>query len=214
MLLDKKSSTIEGMSTLTHNIIVQHLVGSRTAKEGVPLANQFILFSFLWLLITTGISYLGWNNFSADKPVSWLMILFPLMGVYLLITGLQCKYYWKGMGKASLFLAKASFHCNDTIRGYTEFKDLKWHGSCKATAHISLKKKQATGDYKEEWITKAATQMAPGNRGLRVSFSSIVRPSLDEQPTPERYTWCLHISLEHNGQRYKEEFKIPMSENE
>ena len=201
------------MPTLSHNTAVRHLVGSRTAKEGAPLANQFIFFSLLWLLITVSISYLGWHNFSTDKPISWLMIVFPLMGIYMLITGLQCRHYWRGMGKASLFLAKASFRCNDNIKGYTEFKDLKWHGDCKAVAHISLKKKQASGHYEEAWITKAMTQTAPGNKGLRVSFATIVRPSLDEKPSLERYTWCLHISLEHNDQVYKEEFEIPMSEN-
>lgn len=200
------------MPTLSHKSAIRHLLGSRTAKEGAPLADQLIFFSLLWILITASISYLGWDNFTTNQPSRWLMIILPLMGLYLLIMGLQCHFYWKGMGKASLYLAKASFLCNDNIRGYVEFKDLKWHGSTEAVAHISLKCKHDLGDHQEKWITKAKTQTAPGNKGIRVSFSNLVRPTLDEQPSPQNYTWCLHISLKHNNELYKEDFEIPMGE--
>lgn len=201
------------MPTLSYSTAIQHLINGRSAREGIQLASQLIFFSLLWVLLSSGIAYLGRDNFSIDAPISWLMIIIPTLGVVLFTMGLQCRHYWKGMGRASLYLAKASFKCNDNIRGYAEFKDLKWQGNTHAVAHISLKKKQASGDYKEEWITKADTQTAPGNKGIRVSFSSMVRPTLDEEPSPNNYTWCLHISLQHSDECYKEEFAIPMSES-
>lgn len=201
------------MPSLIHKSTIQYLVGSHSAKEGAPLADQLIFFSLLWVIITTSISYLGRDNFSIDQPTSWLMVFLPLMGLYLLSLSLLCHFYWKGMGKASLHLAKVSFLCNDNIRGYVEFKDLSWHSSSEATAHISLKNKHLIGENKEKWITKAQTQTTSGNKGIRVSFSSLVRPTLDEQPSPKNYTWCLHIALKHNNESYKEDFEIPMGEN-
>lgn len=199
--------------TLSHNTAIQHLLNSRSAKEGILYAKQLMFFAFLWVLISTAISYLGWDNLSTARPSSWLMILLPLMGLYLFIIGLQCLHYWNGMGKASLYLAKASFQYNDTIQGYVEFKGLQWHGATEAVAHISLKNKQTPSNHKEEWITKAHTQVAPGNKGIRVSFKSIVRPSLDSAPSAQVYTWYLHIVLKHDNNNYKEEFEIPMSES-
>lgn len=197
--------------TISHRAAVQHLLGSRSTKEGDIRAKQLMFFSLLWILITAGIATLGWDNFSTTRPSSWLMILFPSMGLYLFVLAAQCQYYLRSMGKASIYLAKTSFQCGDNIQGYVEFKDLKWHGDTNSVAHISLKNKQDPNNTTEEWITKANTQIAPGNKGIRVSFNSLVRPTLKQAPSPEIYAWCLHISLEHNNENYRKDFEIPMS---
>lgn len=197
---------------ISHHAAIQHLLGSQSTKEGGMRVKQLMFFALLWVLITTGIATLGWDNFSSTRPSSWLMVLLPSMGLYLFILAIQCQYYLNSMGKASIYLAKASFQCGDNIQGYVEFKDLKWHGDTSSVAHISLKNKQDPNNTKEEWITKANTQVAPRNKGIRVSFNSLVRPTLEQAPSPEIYTWCLHISLEHNNENYRKHFEIPMGE--
>ena len=201
------------MQTVSHDTIVKHLLGSYTAKEGKPLAKQLMFFALLWIIITTGIAYLGHDNLSIERPISWLMVVLPLMGAYIFFVAYDCYLFWKNMGKSSLFLAKTSFHCNDNIQGYVEFKDLHWNGKTQASAYISLQKKHANTADQEVWTTKAKTQSAPGNKGIRVSFSCLVKPTLDEKPSPQDYTWCLHITLKHNDVNYKEDFLIPMSES-
>ncbi len=200
------------MPTLSHNTAVKHLLGSRTAKEGVPLAKQLMFFALLWIIITASISYIGRDNLSAERPMSWLMVVFPLMGLYIFFVAYDCYLFWKNMGKSSLFLAKDSFHCSDNIKGYVEFKDLKWNGKTEASAYISLQKKQSSENNQVEWSTKAQTQSAPGNTGIRVSFSCLVKPMLNEPPSSKVHTWCLHITLKHNNVTYKESFSIPMCE--
>ena len=202
------------MQTLSHDTVVKHLLGSRTAQEGKPLAKQLMFFALLWILISTAIAYFGRENLSIEYPVSWLMVIFPLMGTYIFFVAYDCYLFWKNMGKPSLCLAKTSFYYNDNIKGHVEFKDLNWNGKTQASAYISLQKRTSAEDaYQEKWITKAKTQSAPGNRGIRVSFSCLVKPNFDKEPSPQYYTWCLHITLKHNNINYKENFLIPISES-
>ena len=199
------------MTTLPDITVLHSLQNQTSSKEGAILAKQLLLFSGLWLVITSSIAYFGQTELSMENPLSWLKIVLPVMGGYLFILAYQSHRYWQAKGRASLHLAKATFHYHDKIRGYLQFKELSWNKYSQATVHISLKKKCHNGEYKEEWITKADTEVATSQQGIRVSFSTQVHPSLDKPPSPQQYTWCLYICLNHDNERFKQYFEIPIS---
>ena len=203
------------MITLPHTTVLHYLQNHTSSKEGAILAKQLLFFSSLWIVITGTIAYFGQGDISVETPFSWLSLMLPIMGSYLFILAYQSHLYWQSMGKASLHLAKATFHYHDKIRGYIEFNELTSHNSSQATVHISLKKKCAEGEYKEEWITNADTDVSASDKGIRVSFSTQVNPNVnaDKPPSPQYYTWCLYVCLQHEHESFKQHFEIPISPN-
>ena len=199
------------MITLPHTTVLPSLHKKTSSKEEAILAQQLLLFSSLWILISSSIAYFGSTSFALDKPLSWLGIALPLMGCYLFLMAYQRHRYWQSLGIGSLHLAKATFYYHDKIRGYIEFSELRWNKHSQATVHISLKKKQADGEYKEEWITNADCDVSARDKGIRVSFSSHVNPNLDKPPSPRQYTWCLYLCLQHDEESFKQHFEIPIS---
>jgi hypothetical protein len=199
------------MITLPHTTVLHYLQNHTSSKEGAILAKQLLFFSSLWIFITGGIAYFGQGDISVEHPFSWLSLVLPIMGSYLFILAYQSHLYWQSLGKGSLHLAKATFHYHDKIRGYIEFNELTCNKHSQATVHISLKKKCDDGEYKEEWITNADTDVSASDKGIRVSFSTQVNPNLDKPPSPQQYTWCLYICLKHKDERFKQHFEIPIS---
>ncbi|MEQ8204855.1 MAG: DUF3592 domain-containing protein [Woeseia sp.] len=178
-------------------------------------------FAVFWNLISAPLPFLVYEEIlNNGNPAAWLGILFPLIGIGLLIFACKRVAEWRRFGPAPVVLdpfpGSIGGHVGGTI-------DLKLPFNPDTTFELTLtciesymsgSGKNRSRHEKAEWQDSALAHSEPGGRGTRVVFRFDVPADLepsDARRNKERYRlWRINISAELPGTNLDRDYDIPV----
>jgi hypothetical protein len=173
-------------------------------------AKLLVGFASAWILLTLIFALFAKQPFNDATPASWLLLIFPAVGIGLLFISYLYYRQLRDIGKPSVHLAKTAFKPNEEMQGFVEFSRLEWNETTTATTHVGLIKTNRLA----LWSTQADTTSSEGTRGIRVNFSTGLFPMLDYNIHADTHQWMVYIDLNHDDVQYKFHVPIPVQKGE
>ncbi|WP_197493166.1 DUF3592 domain-containing protein [Woeseia oceani] len=178
-------------------------------------------FALFWNLISAPLPFLVYDEIlNNGNPAAWLGILFPLIGIGLLVFAGKRVAEWRRFGAAPLVLDPFPGSIGGHVGGTIDLKlpfnpDTTFELTLTCIeSYISGSGKNRSRREKAEWQDSALAHSEPGGRGTRVVFRFDVPADLDPadaRRNNDRYRlWRININAELPGADFDRDYDIPV----
>jgi Protein of unknown function (DUF3592) len=189
--------------------------GSRASMWGA------IAFAALWNLISAPLPFLVWREvLEKDNKPALLGLLFPAIGIMLILWALRRVREWRRFGPALLtpdpFPGSIGGHVGGTIdldQPFDPGQEYAVSLSC-LQSYVSGSGKNRSRRETAKWQDSTLAHAEPGGKGTRLSFRFAVPPDLPESDalrTEDSYhLWRLNLSADLPGTDLDRDYDIPV----
>ena len=191
-------------------------------KSGSKAAMYFMLgFAALWNLISAPLPFLVYTEVTGKQNYGALFgLLFPLIGIALLIWAVQKTREWKRFGPAPVkldpFPGAIGGHVGGTIDLRLPFDPNARHEFSLTSlySYMSGSGKNRSRSESAKWQDSQVVRGEPGSKGTRLTFRFDVPAGLTESDAAKKgdsyYLWRLNLSTELEGADIDRDYEIPV----
>ena len=186
-----------------------------TARSGLYFAWGFALF---WNLVSAPVAFMFQEIWEQEGNVALLMLLFPLIGVFLLLWAVRKTLEWRRFGATPLRLEPFPGAINGDVAGEVVLNipfdpQLVCEVSLSSIhSYVSGSGKNRSRHERVEWQDSGYARVERAAKGVRLVFRFEVPDGLheSEEHSDNYYLWRLTISAEMPGTDLNRDFEIPV----
>ncbi len=177
-------------------------------------------FTVLWNLISIPVSWFALQDIGFAWPdPTWLVLLFPAVGLILALSAAAQYLQWKKFGRLNLTLDPFPGSVGGEVGGYLDiplpFGDKHSISVVLNCVHVHYSRNSKGGRTRHEtveWRRQAAFQTEPAAVGTKLKFLVPVDPGLpdSEQPSDSHHQWVIRVHIDRPGIDLDRDFIIPV----
>jgi len=175
-------------------------------------------FATVWNLISLPAAFQFTSVWHDEGPVALFILLFPLVGIGLVVWAIKLTREWKRFGVTPLTMDPFPGSIGGDVGGEIQLNEPYQHGMvCRITlsnilSYVSGSRKNRSRREDVKWQDDGYARVAPKVRGtaLQFRFSVPQGQTETEEPSSRYHFWRLNVALELDGVDLDRSFEIPV----